>query len=396
MAGSRRRPGVLAPFVEGFGSALVSRGYTPGSVRNMLKVLGQLGRWLDATGIELSVLDTARVDAFCEYRRAGWRRPVERRSAQLVVEYLVEQGVAPRPPCPTPSALEELLEAFRVWMVEERGLAEPTIVRYLRTARIFLGQRDSSAAVSDLNGAEVNRFLLGEARRCSVGAAKGRVAELRALLRFLFATGRIPVQLGSAVPPVAGWRDTGLVPRLSPDAVQELLDSCDRTTPMGIRDHAILVLLARLGLRSIEIARLTLDDVHWRQGELTVRGKGGGVNRMPLPPEVGQALAAYLAGARPALECRHVFLTCRAPLRPVPAAAVGDIVRHACRVAGLPEVGPHRLRHALATAMVARGVSITAISQVLRHRDLATTALYAKVDLDALRVVAKPWPGSAR
>lgn len=396
MAGSRRRPGVLAPFVDGFGFALLARGYTPGSVRNMLKVLGQLGRWLDDTGVELSDLDSAQVDAFCEYRRAGWRRQVERRSAQLVLEYLIEQGVVPRPACPVPDALEELLDSFRGWMVEERGLAEPTVVRYLRTARVFMGQRDTGVAVSDLDGAEVNRFLLAEARRCSVGAAKGRVAELRALLRFLFATGRIPVQLGAAVPPVAGWRDTGLVPRLSPDAVQRLLDSCDRTTPMGVRDHAILVLLARLGLRSIEIARLTLDDVHWRQGELTIRGKGGGVNRMPLPPEVGQALAAYLTGARPTSKFRQVFLTCRAPLRPVPSAAVGDIVRHACRVAGLPEVGPHRLRHALATAMVARGVPITAISQVLRHRDLATTALYAKVDLDALRVVAKPWPGSAR
>ena len=396
MAGSRRRPGVLAPFVEGFGSTLLSRGYTPGSVRNMLKVLSQLGRWLEDTGIDPSELDLGLVDAFCEYRRAGWRRPVERRSAELVLEYLIGRGVVPRSPCPTPSVLEGLLEVFRGWMVEERGLAEPTIVRYLRTARIFLGQRDPAAAVSDLDGVEVNRFLLAEARRCSVGAAKGRVAELRALLRFLFATGRIPVQLGAAVPPVAGWRDPGLVPRLSPEAVQGLLDSCDRATSMGVRDHAILMLLARLGLRSIEIARLTLDDVHWRQGELTVRGKGGGVNRMPLPSEVGQALAAYLAGSRPTSEFRQVFLTCRAPLRPIPAAAVGDIVRHACRVAGLPEVGPHRLRHALATAMVARGVPITAISQVLRHRDLATTALYAKVDTEALRTVARPWPGTAR
>lgn len=396
MAGSRRRPGVLAPFVEGFESTLLSRGYTPGSVRNMLKVLGQMGRWLEATGIDPSELDAGRVDAFCEYRRAGWRRRVERRSARLVLEYLIGQGVVPRPPCPTPSALDELLETFRGWMVDERGLAEPTIIRYLRTARIFLGQREAGAAITDLDGAEVNKFLLAEARRCSVGAAKGRVAELRAVLRFLFATGRIPVQLGAAVPPVAGWHDTGLVPTLSPDAVQGLLDSCDQTTPMGIRDHAILMLLARLGLRSIEITRLTLDDVHWRQGELTIRGKGGGVNRMPLPVEVGQALASYLSGARPRSEGRQVFLTCRAPLRPIPAAAVGDIVRHACRVAGLPEVGPHRLRHALATAMVARGVPITAISQVLRHRDLATTALYAKVDLDALRMVAKPWPRTAR
>lgn len=396
MAGSRRRPGCLAPFVEGYRLDRLGRGYTPGSVRNMLKVLGQMGRWMQAAGIDVSELDPERVDEFGEYRRAGSGRRVERRTALDVLEYLIEQGVVPCPPCPSVTAVDELLDSFRVWLVEERGLAESTIVRYLRTARIFLGQREAGAAVGDLDGAEVNRFLLAEVRRCSVGAAKGRVAELRAVLRFLFATGRIPVQLGAAVPPVAGWRDTGLVPRLSPDAVQGLLDSCDRTTPMGVRDHAILVLLARLGLRSIEVARLTLDDVHWRQGEFTVRGKGGGVSRMPLPSEVGQALAAYLTDARPASEFRPVFLTCRAPLRPIPAAAVGDIVRHACRTAGLPEVGAHRLRHALATAMVARGVPITAISQVLRHRDLATTALYAKVDLDALRMVAKPWPGTAR
>jgi len=178
--------------------------------------------------------------------------------------------------------------------------------------------------------------------------------------------------------------------------VQRLLDCCDRSSAVGIRDFAIMTLIARLGLRSIEVARLQLDDVDWRAGELVVRGKGRRYDRLPLPVQVGEALVAYLSCGRNPDGARHLFLTCRAPRGPIRADLVGDVVERACARAGLAPVGPHRLRHALAGELLRHGAGLVAISQVLRHQDLATTALYAKVDLDTLRQVAQPWPGASR
>jgi site-specific recombinase XerD len=196
------------------------------------------------------------------------------------------------------------------------------------------------------------------------------------------------------VPPAAGWHDTGIPVGLSAADVQRLLDGCDRASPTGIRNFAILMLVARLGLRSIEVARLELGDIDWRAGEIAVAGKARRRDRLPLPHDVGQALSAYLRQVRPAMSIRAVFLMLKAPIRPIRADLVGDVTRWACQRAGLPEVGPHRLRHALATELLRRGAKLVEISQVLRHRDLATTAIYAKVDLEALRRITQPWPGA--
>jgi site-specific recombinase XerD len=203
------------------------------------------------------------------------------------------------------------------------------------------------------------------------------------------------MRLGTAVPPVGGWRLASVPSTMPATDVQLLLDRCPRDNAVGIRNYAILTLLARLGLRSIEVARLRLDDIDWRCGEIVVRSKGRREDRLPLPVEVGEAVVAYLSDARPHLEDRHLFLTGRAPRAPIRADLVGDVVERACIRAGLAPVGPHRLRHSLAAQMLRQGAGLTAIGQVLRHQDLATTALYAKVDFAALRQVARPWPGSA-
>jgi site-specific recombinase XerD len=284
-------------------------------------------------------------------------------------------------------------------MVEERNLAPATVLRYEYTARRFLVEQATDGEVFDpaaLTGEDVNAFLVRECGRVSAGSAKGRVAELRSVLRFLYLQGLTGLKLGTAVPPVGGWRLATLPPTMSAADVQLLLDNCDRNTLTGVRDFAIITLVARLGLRSIEVARLELGDVDWRAGELVVRGKGGRQDRLPLPAEVGEALVAYLSGGRNPAGARHLFLTRRAPRGPIRADLVGDVVKQACKRAGLPRVGPHRLRHALAGELLRQGAGLVAISQVLRHQDLATTALYAKVDLDALRRVAQPWPGAAR
>jgi site-specific recombinase XerD len=398
MAGTRRKPGEMGPQVEGYRAWLVGQGYRPETVRNMLKELGQVGRWLCVEGLEAEQLDEQRIAAFIAARRAaGYRRVPGPRAMAPLLSYLRTVGVvidAPRVATPVGG----LLAQYRSWLVGERGLAPSTVLRYENTARRFLTEQavvDGVFAPEGLTGRAVNVFLLRECARVSAGSAKGRVAELRSVLRFLYLQQVTPLRLGMAVPPVGGWRLATLPPpAMSPTEVQRLLDTCDRESMTGIRDYAMMMLVARLGLRSIEVARLELGDVDWRAGELVVRGKARRRDRLPLPAEVGEALVAYLSSGRNPADEVHLFLTCRAPRGPIRADLVGDVVERACIRAGLPKVGPHRLRHALAGELLRQGAGLVAISQVLRHQDLATTALYAKVDLGALRQVAQPWPGT--
>ncbi len=401
MGTTRRNAGVLAPQVEGYRDWLTGRGYTPGTIRNMLKDLGQVGLWLSARGLAAAQLDADQMELFLsERRRVGHRSVPGARAMVPMVSYLRQIGVV-EDAAPSLTPLGELLALYRSWMVQERGLARSTVLRYENTARHFLQQQAMVQGVLDpavLTGVDVNSFLLRECGRVSTGSAKGRVGELRSVLRFLYLRGLTPLRLGTAVPPVGGWRLATLpAPAMTRADVQSLLEGCDRATDVGVRDFAIITLLARLGLRSIEVARMELDDVDWRAAELVVRGKGGARDRLPLPAEVGEALVAYLSGDRKSRIVQghpRLFLTCRAPRQPIRADLVGDVVERACLRAGLPRVGPHRLRHSLAAELLRQGAGLVAISQVLRHQDLATTALYAKVDLDTLRQVTAPWPGA--
>ena len=277
------------------------------------------------------------------------------------------------------------------------GLADGTVLRYENTARRFLNERHDDTGerfIIDLTAQHVTRFLVVECARVSTGSAKGRVAELRALLRYLFLHDLTPRSLAVAIPPVAGWHGTTIPKVISPAQVNSLIASCDRATPTGTRDAAVLLLVARLGLRSVEVVGLSFDDIDWRAGEIIVRGKTRREDRLPLPHEVGEALASYLRSGRPTSSSRRVFLSAKAPIAPLPPARVNDICRRACRRVGIGRVGAHRLRHTLASDLLRRGASMIEVSQVLRHRDLATTAVYAKVDIDTLRRVAQPWPGA--
>jgi site-specific recombinase XerD len=399
MGSTRRKPGQLGLQVEGYRAWLAQQGYTPQTVRNMLADLGRVGRWMSGEGLAAAQLDEAAMAGFlAAWQAAGHRRALGPRAMMPLLSYLREVGVTPAAEPPR-TPLEVLLREYRVWLARERGLAAATVLRYEKTARRFLQQQAMAGGVlapAGLTGADVNAFLLRECGRISAGSAKGRVGELRAVLRFLYLQGLTPLRLGTAVPPVGGWRLAALPPTMTAADVQLLLDRCDRTSDVGVRDFAIMMLVARLGLRSVEVARLELRDVDWRAGELVVRGKARRQDRLPLPADVGEAMAGYLARGRAPADTRRLFLTCTAPRGPIRADLVGDVVERACRRAGLPRVGPHRLRHALAAELLRRGAGLAAISQVLRHQDLATTALYAKVDLTALRQVAQPWPGTAR
>ncbi|MGH2928969.1 MAG: tyrosine-type recombinase/integrase, partial [Solirubrobacteraceae bacterium] len=399
MSSPRRQDGRLGPFVDGYRSWLLKAGYAPQTVRGMLKRFGSLGRWMAGEGMEIGQLDIAGIESFLGSLRASDRRRIPTvRALRSTVEFLRDVGVMlpEQPPALTP--VEVLVGEYRQWLVAERGLASMTVLRYETLARRFLTGRVSvtdELGVENLTGAEVSRFLLGECGRVSLGSAKGRVAELRSLLRFLHVRGFTAMALAESVPSVAGWRETTIPPTMPGSDIERLLASCDRSRLDGARDFAIVMLLARFGLRSVEISRLELDDLDWRAGELVVRGKARRHDRLPLPGDVGDALAGYLS-FRGRRDSRRVFLTLRAPRRPIRADLVGDVVQRICKRASVPHVGPHRLRHTLASELLAHGASLPDISQVLRHRDLATTAIYAKIDRGRLRQVAQPWPGAGR
>lgn len=393
--------GPLARFSDGYAAELARLGFTSNSVVTQLVLMGQLSRWMSEVGADVGELSEGRVEGFFDARRAGGQNRVPTaRTLVSLFGYLRSQSVVPPLAAGPSTPLEDLLARYRHHLVEDRGLARSTVLGYERRARLFLSGRSLTGGgvtgVEGLCGADVSRFLLGECSRLAVGSAKNRVTELRSLLRFLHLEGLIAGDLAAAVPPVAGWRDTALSSTLAACEVTELLSSCDRSQLIGLRDFAILSLLARLGLRSCEVAGLELDDIDWRAGELRVRGKGRSEDRLPLVSEVGEALAAYLRGGRPQAETRKVFVTSLAPLRGLRPCSIGHVVRRACETTGRAAVGPHRLRHALATEMLRQGVALPDIGQVLRHRDMATTAMYAKVDLAALRSVAQPWPGGDR
>jgi integrase/recombinase XerD len=400
MSGTRRKPGELGPHMEGFQSRLLLAGYTPDTTRNMLKVVGQLGRWLAVQGLTVADFDEDMVAVFVAARRAAGYRQVQYRGVFIaLLSFLREEGVVPAVVPAAPSVLEALVQQYRRWLIDERDLAAATVLRYENLARRFLISSDEDTKLIDLDtlrGTQVSAFMLAESRRVSLGSARGRVAELRSLLRYLYLFELIGLNLAVSVPSVAGWRDAGLPISVSVADVENMVASCDCSLTTGRRDRAILLLLARLGLRSIEVARLELDDVDWRAGEIVVRGKARRRDRLPLPVDVGEALVSYLRDGRPVSPHRQLFVTERAPRRPIPAALVGDVVRRASRRTGSPVVRAHRLRHALATDLLKKGASLVDISQVLRHRDLATTAIYAKVDLVSLRSVAQPWPGQSR
>jgi integrase len=231
----------------------------------------------------------------------------------------------------------------------------------------------------------------------SVPDAKSMVTALRSLLRFLFVTGRIDRELAAAVPTVANRKLSTLPGRLRAGEAGQLLGSCHRDTEAGRRDFAILTVLARLGLRACEAAGMQLGDIDWRTGELTVHGKGGLDDRLPLPADVGEALVDYLLHGRPAgTAATSVFLTALAPRRGMTADGIRGVVAHACQRAGIPRVGAHRLRHTVASDLLGAGSALPEVGQVLRHRSQLSTATYAKIDRSRLRELARPWPGGSR
>ena len=299
--------------------------------------------------------------------------------------------LAPDSPAGPASEQERLLAAFEKYLRCERALAAGTAGAYLARARRFLAGRGGS--LDGLTAADVMAAVLAEAERVSAGSAQYFVAALRAFLRFCYLDGHTAADLAWAAQAVTGRRRSALPMGISRADARALLASCDRRRADGRRDHAVLVTLLRLGLRASEAAALRLEDIDWRMGEVTVHGKGSRDERLPLPADVGEAIAAYLVRGRPASGHRQVFLRSTAPAGPLTRGGISNIVRRACARAGLPQIGAHRLRHTAACQMAEAGAPLPEIGQVLRHQSLESTANYARVGITELRTLALAWPG---
>jgi site-specific recombinase XerD len=381
------RCGPLGPHIDGFAELLSQQGYSREIGAQKLRLISLLSGWIRQRKIGVHHLNEQRIAEFVKARRKQLRH---------------QHGI-----WPTFAALLQFLREAHIeqdyaqFLRQERGLTQGTLDNYLPAARRFLSSRfgRDKICLNKLRPHDVTGFILRETSNYSRKRVQLVAGALRSFLGFLYQRGELATNLAASVPTVANWSLLELPQFLEPEQVEKLLSSCDSTTSLGKRNYAILLLLARLGLRAGEVVNLSLDDIDWEAGELLIRGKSAREERLPMLRDVGQALADYLQQRRTCPGCRRVFVRMAAPRRGFfSSAAVSAIVRRTLVRAQLyPEHrGAHLLRHSLATKMLRQGASLIQIGQILGHRLLQTTEIYAKVDLAALRALAQPWPGGAQ
>lgn len=396
--------GPLAAQIEGFAGWARDQGYARPSRYRQVLLAACLSRWLGQRAISLRYFSAG--DAARYLRSRARRVKIHRGDAAALrqfLEFLRHKDVIPPEKVPPGrlSPVEHETQAFETYLRKERVLADATIAYYVPFIRGFLADRFGKGRVtfSRLCAGDVVRFVQHQASRLHLKRAKQLTTALRSFLQYARYRGDITLDLAAAVPTVANWSMSSIPRAIPADAVRQLLASISRRTAVGRRDYAILLVLARLGLRASELVRLELDDIDWDAGQMSVRGKGGYRTALPLPADVGEAIAAYLRRGRPQSTCRRLFLRARAPIRGfLGPSAIGSLVRDALVRAGIsaPTTGAHQFRHGLATQMLRHGASLTEIGEVLRHRSPETTKIYTKVDVAALRTLALPWPRGVR
>ncbi len=396
----RMYAGPLGPYIDAFADQLQHRGYSRSSSREKIRTAAKFSYWLACHNLDANDVNAYQLKRFLAHRKrircSTGDDPAALREIAAVV-------------CGTPisdasdvlSDHDRTVEDFKKYLLQERGLSLKTIAMYLPFTARFLSECFSDRPVQFdlLTCTDVTGFVQRHAHERSHSRAQLVVQALRAFLRYLHHHGNITSNLAACVPSVAAWSFSSLPRFLRPDQVERVLEHCDRSTSGGRRDYAMLSLFARLGLRAGEVAALTLDDIDWDGGCFTVRNKGGRWTPMPLPQEVGEAIADYLANGRPSCTDRHVFIRDHAPQTGfASSSAVSAVASRALARAGieLPRGGAHLFRHSLATDMLRQGASLAEIGELLRHQHPDTTRLYAKVDLQALRALAQPWPGGAQ
>ena len=397
------RRGPLGEHIRLYVEQLQQDGYSLESGHRLLSVVQDFGFWLGATGNGLSNIQEALVSQYLAERSR--HRPSHagdvRALGRLLSVLREAEVIAPRL-LPARDPREDLLEAYRLHLERKRGLAATSIASHLWFLRPFLEETgiSSNADVERLSGRDVALYVERHAGDHGATTARIMCSRLRVFLRYLHGEGLLDADLTAAIPSIRRSADPRLPSFMSFEQVQLVLDSCDRSTATGRRDYAILMLLARLGLRANEVARLSLDDFDWRAGQFTVRGKGRKIATLPLPPDVGVALASYLRHGRPRSDSRRLFLLVVAPHTGFKGASgVQTVARSAIRragITGLARRGSHAFRHSLATGLLRSGASLTEIGQLLRHEQQDTTRIYAKVDFDSLRAVGQAWPGEAQ
>jgi site-specific recombinase XerD len=389
--------------LQDFEGELLQQGYAASTVRKQKRLFAHLSDWLQTQELTAGDLSFRLVDRFLRDRRsAGFARHKTHRTLRPILDYLHRLKIAPPLEAPVlegPASV--VLDRYRRFLTMERSLIATTVEGYVNRLRAFLDSRNSAdglaLALGNLSPADIISFVVARCPRQNSGMAKLTVTALRSFLGFLHLEGITERSLVCAVPSVARRRLVGLPKGLEPDQVQRLLASCRANTPVGCRDLAILTLLIRLGLRRGEVAKLMLDDIDWRAGTIVVRGKGNCVECIPLPQDVGLRLVDYLEQARPANALgRAVFVRCVAPHHHLTPTRVSTIVADAARRANLGRVHAHRLRHTAAIQLIRTGASLPEIGQLLRHVRTETTAIYAKVDRNRLRMIARPWPGDVQ
>ena len=401
---SRPPEGPLAAHIGAFAKAQSAQGYTLASIHRQVLLAAGFSRWLQQQGVALPDVASDHPSRYLLYR-ARQARPCLGDAAALrhLMDFLRREGMIAVEAISAPrlTLVDRCVHAYEQYLRDVRALANATIVNYVPFVRGFLTERfgDGRVRLSRLRACDVVRFVQRQAPRLHLKRAKLLTCALRSFLRYARYRGEVSLDLAAAVPVVANWSMPSIPRAIAPDHVRHLLASIDQHTAIGRRDYAIVLLLARLGLRSSEIVLLELDDIDWKRGQLSVHGKSGQRSELPLSVEVGKAIAAYLRRGRPHSTSRRVFLRSKAPIRGfLSQCAIGSIIRHALQRAGIqaPTAGAHQFRHGLATEMLRQGASLREIGEVLGHRHPQTTMIYTKVDLDALRALALPWPGGGR
>jgi len=401
---SKALEGPLAAYLGSFSEFVSAQGYSLSSIHRQVLLCAGFSRWLKQKRVALRSIRTEHIGRYLRYRARQAKICLGDAAAlRHLVDFLRGEGVIPAEKVSAPrlTPVERYAQAYERHLRETCALAEATILNYVPFIRNFLKKRfgDGPVVLSRLCARDVVRFVQRQAPRLHRKRAKLMTSALRSFFRYTRYRGEVELDLAAAVPVVPNWSMPSIPRAIPTDQVHQLLASIDRQTATGRRDYAILLLLARLGLRSSEVVFLELDDIDWTTGTLNVRGKSSRLNEFPLPQEVGQAIAAYLRDGRPPSTSRRVFLRAKAPIRGFRGACgVGSIVRRSLKRAGVkaPTYGTHQFRHGLATEMLRKGASLGEIGNMLGHRNPQTTKIYTKVDLAALRTLALAWPGGAR
>ena len=401
---SRAPEGPLADHLISFANAISAQGYSAKSMKQQVRIAACFSQWLKQTGVSVQDICFDHAIRYLRYRARHVRPyPGDRAALRHLVDFMRSEGVIHVEKTATRRVppVEICAQAYAEYLRDAQALAVATVINYVPFVRDFLHYcfGDGKVTLSRLRAADVVGFVQLNAPRLHLRRAKLMTTALRSFLRYVRYRGDVTLDLAAAVPVVANWSMPSIPRAISADQTRQLLASIDRRTAIGRRDYAILLLLARLGLRSGEVAFLELDDIDWGAGKLSVRGKGGQRSGLPLPADVGKAIASYLQHGRPHGASRRVFLRAKAPITGFRGqSGVGSLVRHSLQRAGIdaPTMGAHQFRHGLATQMLSHGASLSEIGEVLGHRHPQTTKIYSKVDIKALRTLALPWPGGVR